>query len=174
MTNPNFIESESIPLLSLGAVPESSRRRYVELLLTMSPGLLNNLGDPRTGSFTRGLAKAYGLPVEKSAVIALTILKVVVGELKENALGSVLAQELPLAGEKAQKMATEIERDLLLPVRGELDKYWQGLKRDDIGKKAAQNGRIETVTGKAMPPRDPNNVLDLTKDKRPPLPPMPR
>jgi len=149
---------KTIPVGSLLTLPQQESDPYFNEIAAMPVKLKTLMTSVNTGAFTRGLAKSYGLPEDKSSIIALGVLRVAVGEKKLEDLSSLLAAEVPLPLNTARKMAAEIEKDLFEPVGDELEQYWQEKKET----------RVPLKTDNV------SNVLDLKKEKKvPPPPPMP-
>jgi hypothetical protein len=151
----------SVPMGSLVTIPEGKRLFYIEnisQLPRMTSAMIYSLN---TGAFLRGLAKSYGLPEEKSSIIAFAVVQVAVNEISFTQLPSMLSTKLPLPNDKAQKMAREIEQDLFGPVRQELEAHWATEKKE---KPAAQAQAKAEESGV-------NNVLNLKKESQPPVPP---
>ena len=121
---------DSVPIGSLTGLPAEKRLKYTESVFQLPGKVRVMLFAPNTGAFTRGLVKGYGLAEEKSAVAALAVLRVAIGEKAVAQLPSLLSTELKLPNDKAQAMAREIEQDLFGPVRKELEEYW---RRDNKG-----------------------------------------
>lgn len=155
----------SVPVGSLVTLPAARRRYYIDRVLSLPRTVRDMLFSPRTGAFTRGLAKGYGLPEKKSSRLALATLRIAVGEKTLAQLPSVLSTELRLANDQAQKMAQEIEEGLFKPVVNELNVYLE--KKRGVGDRPiTQSGGVRGV----------RNVLDLKnqKGKRLQPPPMPK
>ncbi len=154
-----YIPFDSGPMGALIALPEIEMDKYVDDLAKVPPRIFGILNDPRTGAFIRGLVKGHQLPEQKSPVVALAILLVVLGRDTLVKLPSILSTELKLSNDQAYKMAKEIEEDLLGPVMEELKRYWSGKW---AGGTEARD-RAEEV---GLP-----NVLNLKDQEKPPSPP---
>lgn len=129
MANIPFIESESIPTLSLSSVPASRRKPYIQHLMAMPSEVFAALNNPAVGPFTRGLVKAHGLPVERSAAVAFIILRVAINEVPADQMTTVIVESVGLPAEKAQRMVAEIQEDIFGPVQQELQNYWNAQQR---------------------------------------------
>src|SRR3989344_2437852 len=164
----------SVPIGSLRLLSVEERRPFFLPIVQLPQTIRNVIFSSSTGAFTRGLAKSYNLTDEKSAYIALTILRVVVGEVQLSGLSRALAASVPWRMDRAEKMGSEIERDLLAPVKGELENSGQqkgpgGLEAKQPAPPAPSAARM---SGRA--PAAPKNVLDLKKKSpAPPAPPLP-
>lgn len=172
--------------------------RICDLLEEMPKSIRDMLASAHSASFIRGLYKLYKLPPEQGQTIAYAVLQVALGEKTLAQLSGRLAAKLPLPEDSAQKMAAEIEQDLMRPVRKDLERYWQRRPSSQPTRKASSfakassyakasddksddqptlkelrpAGKSASRTGKYNGAR---NVLDLKKEQRPPTPPpMPR
>jgi hypothetical protein len=152
---------KSTPGGALMLVSEDERGEYIKRIFELPQGVSEIVFAPRTGAYLRGLVSSYKLPLTKSHLIALAIVRLFIGKKSLAQLPGILSTELGLANDAAQKMASEIEDDLLAPVMGDLKKYWarnkDGLRQDD--KKSIK-------TSPDMP-----NVLNLKEKDIPPAPP---
>jgi len=159
----------SVPTGSLFGGPEAEARGYLLRLEELPKKVRVVLGDMKTGAFTRGLVKSYGLPEERSAPVAFDIMRIAMGTRSLASLPSLLSTNLRLPSDKAQKMAEEIERDLLAPIMPALQQYWTGQKKTN--QQQAKGGRSrpspEAMAGQAGA----KNVLNLKDTNKPPAPP---
>lgn len=152
---------QTIPAGSLLTLSERESDPYFNKIAVMPARLKGLMTSINTGAFIRGLATAYQIPSEKASSIAVQIVQIAVGENTLAQLPSLLSTKLKLPNDKAQKMAKEIEEDLLKPVRKELEEFWDKQKREEpieiAEERASQSGA--------------NNVLNLKEEKKPPTPP---
>ncbi|MBI4022511.1 MAG: hypothetical protein HY372_04065 [Candidatus Andersenbacteria bacterium] len=145
---------KTTPIGSLLILSEAESDPYFRGIAELPAPLKDLLTAENTGAFTRGLARAYGVAIARAPHIALLIVRLVLGRLPLAKLPGVLATELSLPDDQARRMAAEIERDLLGPVRAELEQYWQTPARP---------------TSPGL--RGASNVLNLKETPKPPAPP---
>jgi hypothetical protein len=155
------IEFESVPVGSLIRMPSERRIGYWEIILKLPKQAKEMLHSWNTGAYIRGLTKQHGLNTDKSQIIALIVVRVVIGELKVSNMAAALSADLPLPNDKAQVLASEIEKELLEPVRAELEEFWAQRHKQEP---AAEAERRAGEGGA-------KNVLNLKEEKNPPSPP---
>ena len=155
------ITLNDVPIGSLVELSDQEREGYLGLVFTVPSGAREVLFSDKTSAFVRGLVKNYNIQEAGRQAISLAILKVVIGKISFVQLPSVLSTEAKLPNDQAQKIAKEIEADLLKPVRAELDEFWAKRNEDkpimEAEKRAAEGGA--------------RNVLNLKKEQKPPAPP---
>jgi len=151
----------SVPVGSLYQLDERERLKYLKLLINTPDKVRDLVFSSKTGSYIEGLSKSRGFGVEKSAVISFGVARVVAGDLKLADLAVYLSSAVPVAMDKAQEVALEIEQDLFAPIKDELDLYLKKNEREEPAKKAA----VRAKEGGAK------NVLNLKEEKKLPVPP---
>jgi hypothetical protein len=170
----------SVPAGSIVTLPETERSAYIQQLLTLPTAARQLMTSNQAGAFTRGLAKSYSLPVERAADIAFTIVKVALGKVSLAELPWALAATLKLPESQAQRMAYEIEQDLLAPIRQALEEYWQVQKAHSQPGKHIGSTRMPSLGLPALPGaahsqgkiRSANPTLDVKAERKlPPAPP---
>lgn len=149
----------SVPIGSLIRRTREEEARYFAEYDTLPEELKQLIKSPKTGAFVRGLLRNYQITVPAAATLAFRILQICFGEKSLMQLPSMLSMDLKLANDKAQKMAAEIERDLLAPVALELNQFLNQ-KRNQAVLRAGQQAKEAGAT----------NVLNLKVQTRP-LPP---
>jgi hypothetical protein len=159
----------SVPVGSLFGGPEPESSRLYDEIGNLPDTVRALLGAESTGAFLRGVTKRYGLPEAKSARIAFTLVQWAIDRVE---LPKVFAATLSLPPDKAQAMAAEIERDLLAPVQGDVQQYWQTKQPKQEAKSPGSEPFFYTGAS-TFPRKNPpsNNVLDLKKERKPPSPP---
>ncbi|MBI3255999.1 MAG: hypothetical protein HYZ63_03440 [Candidatus Andersenbacteria bacterium] len=149
-----FAEFESQPNGSLLTISELDRLPYIEGIVAMPASVHKIISSSATGSYIRGLAKTFNLPPTAASQIALQVLAVATGLKRLADLAGLLSSVLKIANDKAQAIATDIEKELFAPVMLDFNKYLQTRKT-----------AAPQPTGGAM------NVLNLKKP--PSLPTQP-
>lgn len=167
------------PAGSLVILEEQEREPHI-LTLSKLPGSVRDLAvSPKTGAFVRGLVKQFQLRQDLATTVAFAIWRVLAGNTALAQLPALLSTELKIANDKAQKIAQEIERDLLAPVALELNQYLaqQKKKTGSIADKLAEQPRPAAIRPQTTTPRFPRkpatppNILNLKDNKKPPTPP---
>lgn len=157
---------QCVPIGSLSLLPEQERLGYIDLFYTAPPSLNLLLSSPDTGSYVRGIAKTYDIPEDQSPKIAQCIFFITVGKRKIGELSTMLSAELGLPNDIAQKISSEIEKDVFGPIKNELDTFV-----------ISQRKAHETVKKNPTSNPQPQNVLNLkeigTSKKQNQLPPKP-
>lgn len=151
---------KTIPAGSLLIGSETNDAPYTGQLNILPDSLKKMLISERTGAYIRGLTKTYDVALEQAPQIAFMVLQIAVGEKPLGQLGGMISSELKLANDKAQKMATEIEKELFGPVMLEFNKYLQDTK-------AMKPGVMDKMRVA------PQNVLNLKEVPKPPAAPLP-
>lgn len=139
----------STPFGSLTSLDRSQRKQYLQPFNSMPSHVQEMLQDLKTGSFFRGLAKQFRLPLDQAEKLAFAVLRVAVGEIELAKLGVTLSAELKLPNDKAQAIAKEIEKELFAPVMLELNQFLEKQKKQST-----------------QQPMGVKNVVDL-KNKKP-------
>lgn len=147
-----FAEFESQPNGSLLTINELERPPYIKGLVAMPVSVHKMVSSPATGSYIRGLTKTFNLPPMAGPQIALQVLAVATGLKRLADLAGLLSSVLKIANDKAQAIASDIEKELFAPVMLDYNKYLHSRKTS-----APQQ------TGGA------SNVLNLKKPLAPPL-----
>jgi len=132
----------------------------LEEIEQLPPAVMKVMSAAETGAYIRGLIKSAGLPAEKTAPVAFNVLRVALGRKTLEQLPSLISTEAGLPNDKAQKMAREIEEDLLGPVKEELTKFW-----------AQQKNKPAREAGTRAEEAGARNVLNLKESPKPPTPP---
>ncbi len=157
-------EFKSTPLGSLLLIPDEERQNLLQSFFKVPPSLKRLASSPKTGAYLRGLAKAHNVPEGTSSIIAFAVLEVALGKLSLAQLAATLSSRIRIANDKAQKIAKEIEHDLIGPVAADLNKYI-----------AAQKNNSATTATATARQAGATNVLNLKQEpKRPTPPPIPR
>jgi hypothetical protein len=156
----DFDNYSSIPLGSLVTRSPEEEDVYIRLFQGLPDSMGKILKSQKTGAYSRGLTKSYGLVEEKSSMLSFIILQLAVGKKTLAQLPSLLSTELGLPNDKAQKMAEELEKDLLEPMMSEVGK---GPEKEE-GAVTAKPGADTSSLGV-------NNVLNLKDQKKAPSPP---
>ncbi|MEK7500042.1 MAG: hypothetical protein AAB649_05555 [Patescibacteria group bacterium] len=159
----------SIPINSLVIIPDNDRLQYINTVFTLPKKIQDILFSLDTGSAVRGIARSYDIPDELQPSIAFAILEIATGKKTFAQLPSIFSAELGLAPVQAQKMASEIEKDIFGPVKGEFPTSPAGFegRRDEFlsGKNtsALRLAPLAPTSAKAMAGRQnkPSNLLDL-------------
>lgn len=155
----NKQEFQSVPTGSLVIMPSELRLPLLMELVQTPPKVKNILVSPKTGAYVLGVVRTYDLPENSERTIAFVIFRIGIGQHKLAELGSLLSSELSLPNDKAQKIATEIERDLFAPIALEFNQYL-------AQKKQAKVGPPPEATKQAP------NLIDLRQNNfKPPVPP---
>ena len=151
----------SVPMGSLVTLPEDQRSNHINNILKLPKNASNILFSPATGAYIRGLTKSHNLPTEHAPIIALIIVRLVTREITIDQLPSIISTEVKTPNDKAQRIAKEIEEDLLGPIKEELEEFWNQQKQEEPVNEAEERA----TQGGA------NNVLNLKKEQSPPPPP---
>lgn len=155
MANLNLLTST--PAGALYFFPEAQRLIYLETIFKLPVSLRKLAFSQRTGAYIRGLVRQAQLAEETATKVAFIVLKIVAGEFSLVALASILSSELTIAGDVAQAMAKDIEKELFGPVMVELNQYLQ----------SKQGGGQPTPPSQPSTPESPN-LLDLRGRGQPP------
>lgn len=147
-----------IPLSSLVNRPQDEERFLTQLSYLPSE-LKKIVGSTKTAIYITGLLKNYTLPPEKGGALAFIILEIAFAEKTMAQLSSIISTELQLPSDRAQKMASEIERDLFAPIILEYNQF--------VASKKNQTGTSVTSAEDSGA----HNVLDLKAQPKAPLPP---
>jgi hypothetical protein len=143
------------PFGGMLTLPEVKQNELLELFFQTPASVRKVLASSRTGAYLRGVTKTFNLSLDVTPRLALTVFRIGVGLLPLPQLASVLASDLSVAPQVAQKIALELERELFAPIMLDLSR-------------AKPSNRPTNTFGA-------RNVLDLKKDNPPyPLPPRPR
>lgn len=159
----NLEDYKTTPFGSMLTRDSIEQKQLLEASFTVPKRIKAMLISTETGAYLRGIIKSYYVPEEKAAQAAFGILQIVLGEKTLAQLPSLLSTELKLSNDKAQKMAQELEEDLLAPIMPELTKYLAE-KKSDIEAAAGGAGASSSSLGV-------NNVLNLKDQKKTPAPP---
>lgn len=153
---------QSVPVNSLLTLPPEAREGILLGIFRLPKKVQDILFSEDTGAYTRGLAKSYDVDINFSPNIALAILFIAIGEKSLVQLPAILSTELKLPNDKAHKMATEIEKDVFGPVRGELDEFLRKQKAQS-GSMASMLGSVATAgqVHRRASTYAPQNVLNL-------------
>lgn len=170
---------QSTPLGSLQELPSEQRLPYLTLMENLPSHLKEIVSSGKTGAYLRGLAKSHQIQEQQIPILARIIFRTVVGDKTLAQLPALLSTELKIANDKAQKIAQEIERDLLAPVALELNQYLaqQKKKRGSMADKLAEQPKPAMRGPHTAPsrfprkPAAPPNILNLKDNKKPPAPP---
>lgn len=150
----------SIPFEALIKRPEAEEAQYIEQLSQLPKNVRAIVTSARTGSFLRGVLKTNDLlSLDNSVALSMIVIEICFGKKTLAQLPSMLSTDLRLANDKAQKMASEIERDLFAPIILEYNEF--------LANKRKQTG---STTASAQS-SGAHNVLDLKNNSTPPAPP---
>ncbi len=171
-----FEDYKSIPIGSLLLRDRPEEQRYMQRLAQLPNGLIDVLMSPTTAAYLRGLLKINGIPLEQAPIVAFAVLQICFGEKTLAQLSSMLSTELRLPHDKAQAVASEIERELFSPVLLELNQYLaqkrQAAKSPFRTEVAPFASPLSAPPQPSAPAREVKNVLDLKNQKpQPPKPP---
>ena len=183
------IAFESVPAGSLIVLPEDKIGPYVDRLMVIPKSVRAVAFSLKTGAYLGGLSKTYGIPENNVPLLSFLVLQILIGEKTFPQLSAMLSTDLKLPNDKAQKMAQEIERDLIVPIAGDLNRYLaeKNKKKGSMSEKM-RSSEVQTAdqvrsTKKAAPPTsapsrrqsrpaaNPQNILDLNKNRPGPKPP---
>lgn len=148
----------STPMGSLLPLPFDKRESYLSTLFSLPKNVQSMSTAEKTGAYIRGLTKTNNLVLEKAPQIAFAVLRVAVGEVPLAKLAAVLSTELQLANDQAQRLATEIERDLFAPVALEMGQFLQtreAEKRSSASTAATSAGARNVLNLKTTAPKPP-------------------
>lgn len=147
----------SVPVGSLQRKSILEREKYIMEIFQLPSALQDLVFSPQTGAFLRGLAKTYNLPESSVPAIAFMILRICTGELALPGLGSTLSTEVRVANDKAQTIATEIEKELFAPVMLDLSRVLE-----------VRHQKLETSKATREPYQaGARNVVDLRSMQKP-------
>lgn len=157
-----FEELIASPLGATVLLEEHMWQRLADRFFETGEVVRNLLVSQETGAFLRGLARTHNIPDDQVPKMALGVLYVVLGEWPMANLAAGLSSTMGLPNDKAQQVATEIEKELFAPIMGELQTFWAKQRQPKAGAQAQQAGAT--------------NVIDLkhksqnTEHKQPPKP----
>ncbi len=114
---------QSTPIGSISLIPGQERLAYIDLFHKTPPGIHSMLSSPDTGSYIRGLCKTYNIPEDSLPKVAQAIFFIAIGKYTATETPTILSKELGLPNESVVKMFSEIEHDILDPVKMELDNF---------------------------------------------------
>ncbi len=168
------IALKTIPINSLVLIPEQERGSYIQKIFTLHQKMQLMLFSDDTGAFIRGIAKTYNVSPETAPHIAFAILEIAIGKKTIAQLPSILSTELQLPIDTAQKMATEIEHDVLAPIKAELNDQSSQQKGSSVPSRttaqAASSGMKNVLNLKEIAAKPPQTQLP-PKPIQPSLPP---
>lgn len=168
------VKFSSIPINSVILAPEGARVARLEKALGTSDKVQNILFSQEIGVYIQSLARDYGLQPNQAVTISYLVLRVAIGELELAQLPSALSSETKLPTPQASKLASDIENEILAPIKGELRQQRQGANTD-LSSKAEKEGAKNIVNLKSPnQPKPPSPTAPPSpSDKRPkyPLPP---
>lgn len=151
----SFDAYKSIPIGSLITLDDETADEYLDQVSELPPRVAATLLSPNTGAYVRGLIKSYNLNSTLASSIALTILRIAIGEIPLGALGGHLSNDLRLANDQAQQMAKELEHDIFAPIALELNASFRDRKNQTTKKPSTEINSVQTTQ---------RNVLDLTQN----------
>lgn len=125
---PRSLSFETYPIGAGMAQPIERWDEICELVNLIPRSARNMISSPRTAAFIRGIAKTHNLQTEQGPSIAYAVLQVVLGEKTLAQLSSLLSSDLKIANDKAQAIASEIEKELFAPIMLEYNKFMQSRK----------------------------------------------
>ncbi len=177
----DFLSFSTVPANSVSILPEEARYRYLQKTIQLPEKVREIMFSDETGAYVRGLGSSYDINVDLVPKIALTILKIAIGEHTPSELTKIISQELELSLESAQKMALEIEHDIFQVVRPELGR---ALRQHAVSGDFQKNKLPKTTSSPSIVPPNvknyssrPQNMLNLKelagKPSQPQLPPKP-
>src|SRR3989344_6061400 len=148
-----------LPIGSIYSREEKASIGYLDIVQNLPLSLRGMTASTETASYIKGLSRTYDIPEEKQPSIAFAILELSIGKKTFDQIPAVFSTELGLSPDKAQKMASEIEKDIFGPVKRELDEFLQGQKGTRTTVPAPTLRLAPLAQGK--PPTSPQNLLDL-------------
>lgn len=143
---------DSVPIGSVASLSTEQRIVYLSAILSLPIEVATILFKPETGAFVRGLVKNYNLSDTAAVILALTIVRLFIGEIEASGLSARLSSELSIEKSQADAIASEIQKDTLYAVT-----------KTTTWRPTMEQKTSATVTS--------DNVLDLTKQAKPPSPP---
>lgn len=162
-----------LPIGSLVGRAQQEREQYVAAAYAAPKAVQPILFRPRTSAFVTGLVRTHNLKEAQGDSVAFLILRVGVGELALSQLGAALSSEAQLANDEAQKIATEIERDLFAPVAIELNRYHTEKQQGAQKPKATANPAAAGADNVLNLKRKPSQPAAPRPPKKPTTPPTP-
>ncbi len=163
-----------LPVGSIYAREESASLGYLDIIQNLSPEIKNMISSEETGSYIKGIARSYDVSEENQPNIAFAILEIAIGKKTIAQLPSILSTELQLPIDTAQKMATEIEHDVLAPIKTELSDQSSQQKGSSVPSRttaqAASSGMKNVLNLKEIAAKPPQTQLP-PKQIQPSLPP---
>ncbi len=142
--------------IGVGMAQSPERWEEICILFDKLPrGIRDVASSPRTAAFIRGLTKIYNLPLEQGPTIAYIVLQIMLGEKTLAQLPTLLSSDLKIANDKAQAIASEIEKELFGPIMLTYNQFMQTRKNQP---KQSMGGAT--------------NVLNLKTSSRPVTPPL--
>lgn len=150
-----------LPVGSIYARPEEETSGYLDIIQELPVTIKGMISSTETASYIKGLARTYDIPEESQPSIAFAILEVAMGKKIFAQLPAIISTELQLPTDKAQKMSSEIERDIFHPIKKELDSFLQQKvsKNSNTSKSSIVMSRPSAQTRKGA--TQPQNVLNL-------------
>lgn len=133
----------STPIGSLTARSLEERSQYASAVFRTPPHVQDLLFSMKTSSYLRGLVKSHRLPEEQAPHVAFAVLQICVGAKTFAQLPSLLSTELHVANDIAQRLATEIERDLFSPILLELNQFLA--QKKSMGQHSSDQGLSNVV-----------------------------
>ncbi len=158
----DFDKYKCKPLGSILNLQTEEQNRLLRRSFDLPKEVRDILVAERTGAYIRGLASSYRLSVAGAQTIARIVLLVALKEKTLAQLPALLSAELKVANDAAQKMAKEIEDDLLAPVMNGLKEYWDKKKESA----SAENSKKDQRAAADMP-----NVINLKGREKQVIPP---
>ncbi len=169
-----ILDFTTIPANSFLILPEADRTAYIQAIIPLHIKIRDVLYSTDTGAFVRGIAKTYDVSPETAPKIAFAILEIAIGKKTIAQLPSILSTELQLPIDTAQKMATEIEHDVLAPIKTELSDQSSQQKGSSVPSRttaqAASSGMKNVLNLKEIAAKPPQTQLP-PKPIQPSLPP---
>lgn len=195
-----ILSVKSIPILSIADASDIEKERFLENFYQLPRVIRQVASSAKTGAYIVGLGKHFQIPLNTTSAISFAVFSILSGEKTLAQLPALLSSKLQISNDKAQAIAKEIEKELIAPVSGELNRYLAN-KRKSQGsistkisqepgqkppvKAASQPSTMRSSPTKPAPqekttsdprkipnrPAVPPNILDLKKKWEQPKPP---
>lgn len=157
----------AIPTSSVIQLSREDVDYYIKEMNCLPDAIFRVMNSPNTGAFLHGLAgKAGNNEPQQAAILGFTVLQVSIGEVPLAQLAGAISTNLKLPNDKAQKLANEIEKEIFLPISGELQEY--------VAKQRQSKTSIRDKLDQGQPSSQtdrPQNLIDLKKDPKEPITP---
>lgn len=158
-------------------LPPEQREELLEAFFILPPAVKQMVISFKTAAYLQGAMRSYDLPDDQTPKLSLIVFRVALGLKPLGQLPVLISSELGVPNDRAQALATEIERDLFAPIMMEYNNYVTARKAAPT-KSAAASGAPNVLNLKnkltALPPNVPRPLTVTTPPPPPPLPPLRR